>query len=111
QARMIRYGIRTMLLFTLAAAAFAQNGPVREVVSQATVGPGQPLPTFQNGYLYFLEGASVRLYSPQGFPVLTAVLQLPNATERPTARGLAIDSDGSVAVSAAWKTETGYGAA
>lgn len=99
--------IRTLLLLPLVLAA-AQNQPVREVISQAMRIGNQLVPGFQSGYMFFLEdGGSIRLYSPQGLPVLTSVIQIPNAVSTSGA-GLAVDSDGSVAVSAVYKNSAGY---
>ncbi len=91
-------------LFTTAAA-----GPAREVISQAVRVANVPVPAFQNGYVFSLDGASVQLFAPEGYPAFVRVLQIPGATN-PTARGLAVDSDGSVAVSVTYRTSTGFGA-
>ena len=68
-----------------------------------------PVPAFQNGYVFSLDGASVQLFAPEGYPAFVRVLQIPGAAHL-TARGLAVDSDGSVAVSVEYQTSTGFGA-
>ena len=98
---------RTLLLFPLALGVFAQSQPVRQVTSQATLFGNQLIPGFQNGYLYFLEGGSIRLYSPEGLPVLTTELRIPDTSQQASAIGLAVDTDGSVAVSTGYLTSAG----
>ncbi len=98
-------------LFVLALASFcgiAADGPVREVNSLATRDGNVPVAAFQNGYLYFLNHAVVRLYAPDGYPAFVAVLRIPNGSDS-WAKGLAVDSDGSVAVSVSYQTAGGLG--
>lgn len=77
--------------------AAAADLPVREVTSQATRVANIPNPGFQRGYMYFLDRDTVRLYAPQGDPAFVRVLNIPSCATS-WAMGLAIDSDGSVAI-------------
>jgi hypothetical protein len=86
----------------------AQIQPVRTVISQAQRVGNQPVPGFQNGYLYFVDHATVRAFSPEGVPVLTTVVQIPDA-ENVWANGLAVDTDGAFAVGVAHRTSGGAG--
>jgi hypothetical protein len=101
--------VRTLLLFLPMLAAFAQSQPSLQITSQVRLMGNQPIPGFQNGYLFFLERDVVRLYSPEGFPLFATVVQVPNAIGQPSARGLAVDSDGSVAISTIYQTSNGFG--
>jgi hypothetical protein len=78
-----------LLLAFVPLALVAQTQPLRTVTSQVQRVGNQPIPGFQNGYLYFIDHATVRAYSPEGFPVLTAVVQIPDA-EKGWAVGLAV---------------------
>src|SRR5580658_9657316 len=103
--------VRTLLLFLPALAALAQSQPSRHVTSQARLIGNQPVPGFQNGYLFFLERDVVRLYSPEGFPLFVTVVQVPNAIGQPSSQGLAVDTDGSVAVSTIYQNSNAFGGA
>jgi len=93
-----------LLLAFVPLALMAQIQPVRTVTSQAQRVGNQPVPGFQNGYLYFVDDrATVRAYSPEGFPVLTAVVQIPDA-DNVWANGLAVDTDGTFAIGVAYGT-------
>jgi len=87
--------------------AAAADLPVHEVTSLAARAGGIPVPAFQRGYLYWLDHDTVRLYSPQGYPAFVKVLSVPVGTP-PSADGLAVDSDGSVAVGVSYTTSSGY---
>jgi hypothetical protein len=90
--------MRTKLLLAFVPLGlFSQPQPVRTVTSQAQRVGNQPIPGFQNGYLYWFDGATVRVYGPDGWPVLATVMQIPNA-EHLRAEGLAVSSDGAFAV-------------
>lgn len=78
-------------------ALVAQIQPSRTVTSQAERLGGQPVPGFQNGYLFFLDHATLRAYSPEGLPVLTTVVQIPDADDV-WADGPAVDTDGTFAL-------------
>ena len=83
------------------AGAFAGTEPAREVVSQANLVAHQLIPRFYNGYLYYLgEGrpSQIRLYAPDGHLVFATDLQEPGNSP-PNLTGLAIDTDGTIAVS------------
>jgi hypothetical protein len=88
----------------------AQNQLLRTVTSQAQRVGGGPVAGFQNGYLFFLDdgAAAVRAYTPEGFPVLATVVQIPGA-DHVRANGLAIDADGTFAVGVAYGTPAGSG--
>lgn len=101
--------VRTLLLFLPALAALAQSQPSRQVTSQAKLIGHQPVPGFQNGYLFLLERDVVRLYSPEGFPLFATVVQVPSSVGQPSSKGLAVDTDGSVAVSTLYQTSNGFG--
>ncbi len=87
--------------------AAAADLPIHEVTSLAARVGGVPVPAFQRGYLYWLDHDTVRLYSPQGYPAFVKVLSVPAGTT-PSTDGLAVDSDGSVAVSVSYTTSSGY---
>ncbi len=83
------------------AGAFAGTKPVREVISQANLVALQLIPRFYNGYVYYLgEGrtSQLRLYAPDGHLALATDLQEPGGSP-PSLTGLAIDTDGTIAVS------------
>ncbi|HXI40113.1 MAG TPA: hypothetical protein VNH83_09045, partial [Bryobacteraceae bacterium] len=72
-----------------------------EVTSQASLVAHQLIPRFYNGYLYYLgEGrpSQIRLYAPDGHLVLATDLQEPGNSP-PNLRGLAVDTDSTIAVS------------
>jgi len=85
-----------------------QIQPARTVTSQAQRVGNQPIPGFQNGYLYLIDHAAVCVYSPEGFPVLTIVVQIPNE-DNVGAEGLAVDSDGTFAIGVAYRTSPQVG--
>lgn len=93
-----------LLLAFLPLALMAQIQPVRTVTSVAQRVGNQPVPGFQNGYLYFFDRATIRAYSPEG-SVLTTVVQIPDA-ENVRATGLAVDTDGASAIAVAYGTST-----
>jgi hypothetical protein len=95
-----------LALGSLCAVAF--DGPVREITSQAARAGNVVVPAFQNGYIFVLDRATVQLFAREGYLAFVAALQVPNGTN-PSAQGLAVDSDGSVAVSVACLTQTGLG--
>jgi len=102
--------MKTVLAFLISSVvAAAANGPVREVTSQAFLVGLQPVPGFQKGYLFFLDHqANVELYKPDGSLAFTRVLELPKAASL-SATGLAVDTDGGVAVSVAYQTGGRFG--
>lgn len=79
----------------------------REVLTEAPVGAG-PLPGFYKGYLYFIDPYDhVRLFSPDGHFVTRFTVQ-DHGEERGYIEGVAIDSDGTIAIG--WGTRYGpYG--
>ena len=87
--------MRIVLAFAIMAlqgAATAQV-PVRDVESQLFVGPHQPLPGFYGGYAFVVDRPSyVKLYSPNGDPVLAT--PLPYAS----VMSVAVDSDNTIAI-------------
>jgi hypothetical protein len=89
-------------------ALIAQIQPVRTVTSQVQRIGNQPIPGFQNGYLYFVDYASVRAYSPEGFPVPATVVQIPDA-EKVWANGLAVDTDGGFAIGVSYGASLQFG--
>jgi hypothetical protein len=89
-------------------ALMAQIQPVRTLTSQAQRLGNQPVPGFQNGYLYFVDHATVHAYSPEGFPVLTAVVQIPEV-ENVWADGLAVDTDGTFAIGVSYGASYQFG--
>jgi hypothetical protein len=101
--------MRGELLFAFVPLALmAQTQPTRTVTSQAQRLGNQPVPGFQNGYLYFVDRAAVRAYSPEGFPVLTTVVQIPDM-DNVWAHGLAVDTDGTFAIAVAYGTSVRAG--
>src|SRR5690349_9437308 len=94
--------LRAALFLTLClAGASAGTEPVREVISQANLVALQLIPRFYNGYVYYLgEGptSQIRLYAPDGHLALATDLQEPGGSP-PNLTGLAIDTDGTIAVS------------
>ncbi|HEY3823824.1 MAG TPA: hypothetical protein VGL82_04655 [Bryobacteraceae bacterium] len=98
-----------LILAFLPLALMGQIQPVRTVTSQAQRVGGGPVAGFQNGFLFFLDDrATVRVYSPEGFPVLATVLQIPHADDI-WAKGFAIDTDGTFAVGVAYGTSARAG--
>jgi hypothetical protein len=97
-----------LLLSFVPLALMAQIQPVRTVTSQAQRVGNQPIAGFQNGYLYFFDHATIRAYSPEGFPSLTTVVQIPDE-ENIWARGLAADTGGTFAVGVAYRTSARAG--
>jgi hypothetical protein len=91
-----------LFLAFVSLALMAQIQPVRTVTSQAQRLAGQSVPGFQNGYLYFVDHATVRAYSPEGFPVLTAVVEVPDDKGYVWADGLAVDTGGTFAIGVAY---------
>ena len=94
--------LRVLLSFTFCiGGAFAGTEPVREVVSQANLVANQLIPRFHRGYVYYLgEGrpSQLRLYAPDGHVALVADVQGPGGSPLDLT-GLAIDTDGTIAVS------------
>lgn len=76
------------LLAFVPLALMAQIQPIRTVTSQAQRLGNLPVPGFQIGYLYFVDHATVRAYSPEGLPVLTTVVQIPDAENIWTRRSI-----------------------
>lgn len=97
-----------VLLAFVPLAIMAQIQPVRSVTSQVQRLSNQPVPGFQNGHLYFLDRATVRAYSPEGVPILTAVVQIPDA-EKVWADGLAVDTDGTFAIGVSYGPSFQFG--
>ena len=100
QRQVLMHG-RVLLAF-VPLVLMAQIQPVRTVTSQAQRVGSLPVPGFQNGYLYFLDHAMVRAFSPDGFPVLTAVVEVPDDKGYVWADGLAVDTDGTFAIGVAY---------
>ena len=80
--------------------------PVREVTSQAVLAGNQLVPGFQRGYLYYLDHGAVRLYSPAGPLAFAATVEVPGV-QNVSLTGMAVDSDGSAAVSVAYAQQAG----
>jgi len=90
------------LLLAASCIGFAQ-GPVREVETGAVV--SSALPGLANHHLYFVEMPDhVRVFSPDGYSSITIDLD-GRGNERSYVDGIAIDSDGTIAV--AWGTRWG----
>jgi hypothetical protein len=89
-------------LALMAQIQMAQIQPVRTVTSQAQRLASQPLPGFQNGYLYFIDHAVVRAWSSEGLPVPPFVVEFPEAGGYVWAVGLAVDTDGTFAIGVAY---------
>lgn len=88
-----------LALAVLTLPAVAGPDPVREVTSQATLFARQPMPGFSQGYLYWVEEIArnhIRVYAPDGQPLLDQSIQ-PDAA--PFVQSVAVDSNGTVAVS------------
>jgi hypothetical protein len=92
-----------LLIALVPLSLIAQIQPVRTVTSQAQRVANQQIPGFQNGYLYFIDHATVRAYSPEGRPVLTTVVQIPEG-EDAWVRGFAVDTDGRFALGVHYRT-------
>jgi hypothetical protein len=94
--------VRALLLIVFCAgSAFGAAAPVREVTSQAQVGANQPMPGFYKGYVYFLHDgrqSQFRLYAPDGHLMMATDIQGPRDSP-PDITGIAIDTDGTIAVS------------
>ena len=86
-------------------AGLAANDPVREVTSQAMRVGGQLVPAFYKGYIYWVgrdgDDHAVTIYAPDGHPALAFVDQ------NGPVDGVAIDTDGTIAV--AWGSITASG--
>src|SRR5271166_1545919 len=95
-----------LIAVALASSCAGADLPVRELTSPATRVAGGSVPGFRNGYLFFLEGASLRLFPPQASPPFVRVLNVPAGTT-PTADGLAVDADGSLAVGVEYPSPAG----
>lgn len=80
--------------------AAAADLPVREVTSQAT--RAYPLAAFRDGYMFWLDKATVQLFAPQGYAAFARVLNLPGGAS-PWSDSLAVDSDGSIAIAVSYK--------
>lgn len=101
--------IRALAIVLLACQCLIAAEPIREVTTQATLVSNQPIPTFYNGYIYYVDSPGnnyVRLYAPDGHLTLaTAVPQ-----QKPVAvwtQSVAVDSDGTVAISWMYGEEGG----
>jgi hypothetical protein len=94
--------LRILLPFALCIGnALTATEPTREVISQANLVGNQLVPGFYKGYVYFLgEGrpSQLRLYAPDGHLVLVTDVQ-GSRNFPPDLRGLAVDTDGTIAVS------------
>jgi hypothetical protein len=94
--------VRTFAFGCLLGCALVAGEPVRQVTSQAIIAGNQPVPAFYAGYVYFVESGNtfVRLYAPDG--QITPGLSIGGRTPGPILMaGVAVDSDGTVAVSRA----------
>jgi len=90
------------LLLAAFCAGFAQ-GPVREVETGAAV--SSALPGLANNHLYFVDMPDrVRVFSPNGYSSIAIDLD-GRGDERSYVDGIAIDSDGTIAI--AWATRWG----
>jgi hypothetical protein len=90
------------LLLAAACFGFAQS-PVREVETGAVI--SGPLPGLANNHLYFIDMPDhVRVFSPNGYSSIVIDLD-GRGDERSYVQGIAIDSDGTIAV--AWGTRRG----
>jgi hypothetical protein len=91
------------VLGILALPAIAAMAPVREVTSEAAVGANQPLPGFYEGYAFFADrpSSNIRIYSPDGPLLFQGYVQYQTA---PIVLGIAVDSNGTIAVSYVGKT-------
>jgi hypothetical protein len=90
------------LLLAASCAGFAQS-PAREVETGAVV--SSALPGLANNRLYFIDMPDrVRVFSPNGYSSIVIDLDA-RGDERAYVQGIAIDSDGTIAV--AWATRRG----
>ena len=93
---------RVLIPFALCiGTALIATEPTREVISQANLVGNYPIPGFHKGYVYFLgEGrpSQLRLYAPDGHLVLATDIQR-SRNFPPDLKGLAVDTDGTIAVS------------
>jgi hypothetical protein len=83
----------------LAGAAFAAE-PVREITYDPFLA-SRTVPTFDNGYLVFYNQPPTNtfsLYGPDGHRIYEASVEVPNINPRPSIGGVAVDTDGTAAV-------------
>src|SRR5579862_2216820 len=95
--------IRAFAAWYLIATSLGAVEPIRQVTSQVTLAGNQPEPAFYNGYVYWIEpgNRSFLLYAPDGRRALAASIS--SATPEPIlTANLAIDTDGTIAVSRAY---------
>lgn len=93
---------RIALLFALCSIICAQS--TREVSTEAAIGSG-PMPGLYKGYLYFVDPYDhVSLFSPEGHLITRFNVQ-DHGDERGYVGGIAVDSDGTIAVT--WATRHG----
>lgn len=90
--------MRFALAFAIALQAVAAIAPDREVDSDAVLMAYQPIPGFYEGYAFFVDRPSshISLYSPNGPLLFDAYVEVETA---PSVMSIAVDSDGTVAVS------------
>jgi hypothetical protein len=95
------------LLQVVVLGGLGATNPIREVTSQAERIPSQLVPGFDKGYVYWIgrDGPdTITLYSPDGG------LACSFASENRPVHGIAIDADGSIAVSwGSWNSQVGGG--
>ncbi len=95
--------MRVVALLLAASFAGLAQSPVRAVETGAVVSSG--LPGLANGHLYFIDMPDhVRVFSPNGYSSIVIDLD-GRGDERAHVDGIAIDSDGTIAV--AWGTRWG----
>jgi hypothetical protein len=87
----------------------AATAPLREVTSQAALVGNQPVPAFYNGYIYYVDDPGnnyVRLYAPDGHLALATAMQQQKPGPVWT-QSVAVDSDGTIAISWVYGKEAG----
>lgn len=98
------------LFLALAGAAFAGDGPVEKVIHFGRSFGSDPLPTFDKGYLLYLNRpGNLAVYGPDGMLVFETAVLGPQGRAAPGVSNAAIDTDGTVAVTAAFSGPQGYG--
>jgi len=99
---------RILALAWLASQGLTAAQPTREVTSQAALVSNQLVPAFYNGYIYFVDDGNnyIRLYSPEGPLTLATGIQQQKPGPVWT-QSVAVDTDGTVAISWAYGKEGG----
>jgi hypothetical protein len=100
---------RALTIGLLAWPCLAATEPLREVTSQAALVGNQPVPAFYNGYIYWVDDPGnnyVRLYAPDGHLALATGMQQQKPGPVWT-QSVAVDSDGTIAISWVYGKEGG----